>query len=177
MIIGITGRYCAGKDTAAEYFIKKEYIHYSLSDFIREEAKKRGLTPDRPTLIKLGNELREKNGPSVLAKMALAQMMPGKNYVITSIRNTAEVEELRKRKDFLFIAIDASVEIRWKRMQQRPDRPDNIKNLEDFISLEKQESSRDSTKQQLNLVFALADKVIMNDKDKKELYQQLDKLL
>ena len=37
MIIGLTGPYCSGKDTIAEYISREYgYIHYSLSDVIRE---------------------------------------------------------------------------------------------------------------------------------------------
>ena len=40
MIIGITGSYASGKDTVASILQEKGFIHYSLSDILREELKK-----------------------------------------------------------------------------------------------------------------------------------------
>ncbi len=44
MIIGVTGKMGAGKDTFAVYLGKKGFIHISLSDIIRQEAVARGLS-------------------------------------------------------------------------------------------------------------------------------------
>ena len=106
MIIGVTGKYASGKDSVAEYLVKKGFIHYSLSDEIREEAKKRGLKETRENLIQLGNELREKFGSGVLAERVLLKILMNlfpigkkineeRNYVLTSIRNPEEVKVLQ----------------------------------------------------------------------------------
>ena len=70
MIIGLTGKNAAGKGEVAEYLKKKGFSYFSLSDILRDEAKKRNLEPTRENLIPLGNELREKFGPNFLAKKA-----------------------------------------------------------------------------------------------------------
>jgi len=41
MIIGITGNYCSGKDTAAEILKRMNFFHTSFSDILREELKTR----------------------------------------------------------------------------------------------------------------------------------------
>ena len=69
MIIGLCGKNASGKGEAANYLITKRFVYYSLSDIIREEATKRGLQHSRENMITLGNELREKSGPSCLAKL------------------------------------------------------------------------------------------------------------
>ena len=56
MIIGITGPYCSGKDTVAEYLAGMSFRHISLSDMIRNELRGKGKTPTRAALIKKGNE-------------------------------------------------------------------------------------------------------------------------
>ncbi|MDR2427358.1 MAG: AAA family ATPase [Endomicrobium sp.] len=69
MIIGLTGSYCSGKDTVADYISQKHgYKHFSLSDVIREIMKEAGLEPTRENLITFGTNLREENGNGVLAK-------------------------------------------------------------------------------------------------------------
>ena len=94
MIIGVTGKMGAGKDTFAVYLGKKGFIHISLSDIIRQEAVARGIEPSCRNLQDLGNVLRREYGNGVLSKMAQKRIIPGKNYVVTSIRNVGEIEVL-----------------------------------------------------------------------------------
>ena len=95
MIIGITGSYGAGKDTAAEILRKMNFFHVSFSDFLREELKKSGQKISRDALIRLGNELRLNRGADILAQQALVGVKDGENYVFTSIRNPDEVRSLQ----------------------------------------------------------------------------------
>ena len=67
MIIGLTGKNAAGKGEIANYLKTKGFVYYSLSDVIREEATKRGLEHTRDNLIRLGTEMRETHGNSILA--------------------------------------------------------------------------------------------------------------
>ena len=55
MIIGLTGSYCSGKDTVADYIVKNNgFTHFSLSDEIRLLMKEQGIEPTRENLIKFG---------------------------------------------------------------------------------------------------------------------------
>ena len=95
MIVGITGFFSAGKDSAAEYLVAKGYRHVSLSDIIREEMRARGLEITINNLTRTGNELRSNEGPDVLACRALAILPDDADAVVTSIRHGAEVEAQR----------------------------------------------------------------------------------
>src|SRR5205823_13562960 len=103
MLIGLTGRNASGKGEVAKYLEKKSFYYYSLSDVIREEVRKRGHAMTRETLIDTGNELRQKNGPGVLAQRILTKVEDDKNYVIDSIRNASEVEALRAARNFKLV--------------------------------------------------------------------------
>ncbi len=178
MIIGVTGKYCAGKDTVAEILIKKSFYHYSLSDALRAELRLQGKEVIRENLINLGNQLRQNRGAGVLAEMALQNIKSDKNYVITSIRNPSEIEVLRKRKDFMLISIDAPVSVRFERMQSRAKVEDAaLKTIESFKSNEEREMSKDPTQQQLHKVIKMADVTINNDKAVEELQSKIDKVL
>ncbi|MCX5687163.1 MAG: AAA family ATPase, partial [Candidatus Omnitrophica bacterium] len=74
MIIGLTGANASGKGEVASYLKSKSFEYYSLSDILREEAKARGIESSRENLIRLGNELRERNGPSVLADFVIKKI-------------------------------------------------------------------------------------------------------
>ena len=137
MIIGLTGKNAAGKGEVAGYLKSKGFIYYSLSDIIREEATKRNLEHSRDNLIKIGNELRQNFAPSYLAQQINLKIKdnlkdnPKQNFAVDSIRSPFEARELMKNKDFILIGIDASLELRFKRLLER-NRLGDAKTLEDF---------------------------------------------
>ncbi len=177
MIIGLTGENCAGKSTIADYLMKKGFYYYSLSDIIREEVKAEGKSVTRENLIRKGNELREKFGPGILGAKLAQKIQDDKNYVIDSIRNPAEVEELRKLGRFFLFYVTAPAEVRFERIRSR-DREEDPRTFDAFLEIEKLEmSNAEKTKQNLMGTFALADKKIVNDGDRNELHDLVDRCL
>jgi dephospho-CoA kinase len=165
MIIGLTGSNCSGKDTVAEYISKRYgYKHFSLSDVIREIMKEKGIELVRENLIIFGTKLRKENGNGVLAKNVLGKMDLDGKYCITSIRHSDEVNELRKRKDFVLVNVDAPQDMRFKRMQRRK-RQGDPDTLEKFIELEKRECQTEGSEQQLRKTANMADVTFINDSD------------
>lgn len=173
MIIGLTGANASGKGEAASYLKSKGFIYYSLSDILREEAGARKIDPSRENLIKLGNELRRENGPSVLADLAVKNIGNKGNYVIDSIRSPFEVKALRKLNNFVLIGIDAPVEIRFKRLIER-GRPGDPKTLKEFIEKESKENIAKSTNQQLKSCLKLADAIIINDSTIEKFHKNIE---
>jgi len=173
MIIGLTGANASGKGEAARYLKLKGFEYYSLSDILREEAKLRGMDPSRENLIRLGNELREKYGPSVLANLVIKKAVAKKDYAIDSIRNPFEIKALRKLKGFTLLGIDTPVELRFKRMLNRK-RPGDPKTLEEFREKEKRENISSDTNQQLENCLKLANTIIINDSTIEEFHKKID---
>ncbi len=176
MIIGLTGKNGSGKTMVVDYLKSKGFETFSLSDILREEIRKKGLVEERENLIKTGNELREKYGPGILAKLALDKVKGKNKIAIDSIRNPYEIEELRKNKDFMLIGIDAPVELRYKRVVERKRVGENI-SLEQFIEIEKKENSEDEKKQQLNKCLEFVDEMIENVGGIGELHQKINFIL
>jgi dCMP deaminase len=176
MIIGVTGLNCAGKDTVAELLKEKNFYHISFSDILRNILKKRKKEITRENLIELGNELREKYSPSILAKIALRQMKQGENYVFSSIRNMGELELLQERDDFLLVNVTAPLNVRFERMKKRSTEQDPT-TFEEFKRLEQNERSEDKHKQQLHKITAAAKVTIVNDKEIDALRKKVDKLV
>jgi len=178
MIIGLTGSYCSGKDTVADYIVKNNgFIHFSLSDEIRLLMKEAGIEPTRENLIKFGTELRQKNGNGVLAQSVSKKFEQGKDYCITSIRHSQEVNTFKNIKNFVLINVDASQQLRFDRMQSRK-RPGDPQTLEKFIELEQKESQTSGSGQQVSLCCKMADIVFINDTNNiNELYKKIDNLL
>lgn len=177
MIIGITGKNCSGKGEFAAYLKDAGYTYYSLSDEIRDELKKNNIPESRESLIEMGNKLRSQYGPSALADMLIKKIEPGKNYVIDSIRNPAEVTALKKLPNFTLVEIKADDKIRYKRMCGR-NRQGDAHSFEEFIAQEKREmNNENSTMQQLDKTIKMADVVIENNIGITELHQKITKLL
>ena len=180
MIIGLTGSNGAGKGTIAEILKEKGFEYHSLSDELRRELKKRGVEENIDNLIAIGNELREKEGPATLSKRILKTINSSKrrNFIVDSIRNPAEIEELKKNKSFILIAVDAPIELRYDRVKGR-------KRTGDFVSFEKFREQEEvqlkggKTGQQLLKCMSMADFKLMNDHSierlKEKVYDILNK--
>ena len=177
MIIGLTGRNAAGKTEIAQYLINRGFVYYSLADEIREEAKRRGVEVSRDVLIELGNGLRAKFGPGVLAERMLPRLGHDRNYVVDSIRNPYEVEALRRRRDFVLMAVEAGQAVRFDRSRLRA-REGAAFRLDQFVLEEQRElSSDDPAAQQLLATHEMAGIVVNNDGSLEELHKTLDDLL
>lgn len=184
MIIGITGRIAAGKEVFVDYLKHRGFIHYNLSDILREELIKNNIEITRKNLQDCGDKLRKEEGGGVLIKRLNYKLNRNNNYVITGIRNPGEVLELRKQKDFVLIAINAPREQRFQRITKRA-KPSDPKTWEEFLIVDDRDycDKNDILGQQVGACIEMADFDVMNDsdiysfKDKlKEIYKKISKL-
>jgi dCMP deaminase len=177
MIIGLTGKNGSGKTAVSEYLQRRGFEYHSLSDEIREEVRRRSMEITREVLIRVGNELRERSGPGILAERILRRLDKSHNYVIDSIRNPSEVEVLRSRGDFTLLAVEADVTIRFERSRKR-GREGAVRTLHEFVAEEAPElDSRNPANQQLHATRQKADLVVINNGTLQELHRRLDELL
>jgi len=178
--IGVTGNNGGGKDTFANYLVSnKGFVHISLSDFIREETLRRGLELSRNNFHNVGNDMRVAFGADVLARRALDRMNGGKkNYTLTSIRNPREVRALQEAGDFVLVAIDAPVELRFNRIIERNRKNEReILSLEEFKRFEEDElSSQLSSSQQIGECIKMAKFFVSNDSDFATFEKRIDEL-
>ncbi len=185
MIIGLTSFTGAGKTTVTDYLVSKDFEYYSLSDILRQKLKSRQKEVTRENLQAVGNELRREHGNSVLADKTLERIEQdtgkdaggGKDFAVDSIRNPAEIEALRKNKDFTLVFIDAPIKLRFERTKARKREKDPT-TFKDFKKSEEKElQSKDSSNQQLLRCREMADFVIHNDSTLETLYKKIDELL
>lgn len=173
-LIGLTGTNGAGKGEAAAFLVRLGYAYLSLSDILREELSARGLEESRDNLIRIGNELREKSGPDVLARRT-GEKISGPT-VIDSIRNPKEIEFFRTLEGFILLAVDAPIEIRYERARTR-GRDESAATLEDFRKKEEMEMTGNESAQQLARCMVLADRLIINDGTLDDLHRRLEESL
>ncbi len=175
MIIGLTGTNASGKTTVLEYLISKNFEAHSLSDLLREELQQSGTEPTRENLIRIGNQLREQFGASVLADRVKFKIK-SKNAVIDSIRNPAEIESLRNLNNFYLISVDAPVELRFERAKAR-NRAEHLDSLTNFINWENQEKSQNMNHQNIDACIALSDYKLWNTGSYDDLRKNIDGIL
>lgn len=177
MIIGLTGRNASGKGTVAAWLQAQGFGYLSLSDAIRAYIRAQGHEPTRDRLIAAGRAMRAAGGPGVLAERTLAQMPPGADFIVDSVRNPAEVEVLRRVPGFVLVEVHADESTRYRRLSERA-RSGDARDFEEFRRQEAAElHSGDLAAQQLLATAALADVVVQNDGDVAALERELAALL
>jgi dephospho-CoA kinase len=110
VLVGLIGHIGSGKTSIANYLEGRGFLRVTLSDFLMDEAKARGLTPTRKNLQDLGDELRRVKGGSVLVRRALekAEHLGSTRLVIDGLRNPDEVRAVREVPNALLIGVTRS---------------------------------------------------------------------
>ena len=180
IVFGLTGKNASGKGTVAEILKKKNFTYHSLSDSLRDELKTLKKEETRENLIDIGNKLREKGGPGVLADKLIPKLNSGNNHIVDSIRNPLEVVSLRKEtllRRFFLISVDANSRLRYDRLCSR-GRIGDTDSWEKFVKQEeKEENNDDPNKQQLSRTMEMADYSIDNSGTLEELEAQVNRII
>ncbi|MBI2499607.1 dephospho-CoA kinase [Candidatus Woesearchaeota archaeon] len=185
MIIGLTGTIASGKGTFSNYLKEKGFNYITLSDLVREEARKKRLQIQREILQDIGNSMREKYGKGYWAKKAIEKIDIGENWIIDGIRNIGEVDEIRKVNGSVIIGIDAPEDIRLRRVKKRNKskeegrKDSDPKAIEEMKRLEKRDRGFHEPEhgQQVLKCLELANFKIINDSSLEEFYEKIDELL
>lgn len=176
--IGLVGSMVSGKGTVAKYLKELGFTYDSLSDRVREEAVLRNIPITRTNLQNLGNDLRLRFGPHILAERTLELLGDRTNrLVLDGLRNPAEIAFLKKALGMTIVGIDAPLEMRLEWYLQRAegrgeDTPSEagfyVSNNRDFGIGEPDAG------QQVQRCLAMADILIQNDGSKKQLLTEVD---
>ncbi|MDO8518113.1 MAG: AAA family ATPase [bacterium] len=179
MIIGITGTDGGGKGAVVEYLVgQKGFIHCSARVLFVDEIKKRGLEVNRANTRIVANDMRATHGDDFL--IAEYQRRTGfdtaKNYVVESLRTTAEVATLKKFGGILW-AVDADKHARYERIQLRASGTDEV-SFEEFVAHEALEmNDPDPHGMQKAKVIAAADHIFYNNGTQADLFAQVEEVL
>jgi len=177
MVIGITGTLGAGKGTVVKFLLGKGFKHYSVRAFLIEEILRRGLEVNRANMVIVANDLRERFGPSyIVEELYKKAEEEGGDAVIESIRCPGEVEALKKKKGFVLFAVDADIEVRYRRIIERGSETDRV-SFDEFVADEQKEMSSDPNKGNLRKCVEMADYVFKNDWTIEDLHRRVGKVL
>ena len=180
-IIGIAGTNGSGKDALG--YIRQSLaksLTVSLSDILRHELDKKGISHERENLRSLSAEWRATEGPGVLAVRTIEQYHEQKEarnltgLSIVSLRHPAEAQAI-KDAGGMVIWVDADIRVRYERITHRGEgRAEDQKTFEEFSAEEKAEMSPEGNNEGLNMsgVRDLADIKITNDFESLDEYEK-----
>lgn len=176
-LIGVAGTNGSGKDTVAHMLAERHnYLFISVSDLLRDEARKRGLPIEREVLRTISAEWRRKFGLGVLVDKAVEQYKSSTQQyaglVAVPMRNTGEAQHLKDLGGTL-VWVDADPEVRYARISSRQRTAEDNKTFEEFLAEEKAEMQRSGDEATLNVaeVKPLSDIFLMNNGDDMEAFK------
>jgi len=175
MIIGLTGSMGSGKGEVVKILEKVGFQYITLSQMVREEARKRGVPEEREKLMEVGNSMRAAEGNGVLAKRALKKIAESDEdkWVVDGIRNPAEVDELRKGEDVHIVGLHADRELLIERILKRNRESDPNNREEVLHKIEREWGKGESQEgQQMEKCVQKADIIIENEGTLEELDQR-----
>jgi len=171
-VIGFCGLPGSGKSTVLKAIENLGTI-ITMGDVIRNEAKRRNITPSDDNLGKIALELRKNYGPEIIAERCVDLVKKLKSEVcfIDGLRSLAEVKVFRKYWKFPLIATIVDENIRYERLSKRK-RPDDPNSLRDIRERDQRE-----IKFGLNEVIENANYKINNNLSEAEVQQETRALI
>lgn len=121
--IGVVGGIASGKTTVSNVLIDHGYGVISLSNFVREELIRRGITAaNRNDYFEAANAMRRTHGKDILERLAVEKIARDgiRRFVIDGMRTPEGVDYLRKVfHDLLIIGVETPMEERIRRVMSR----------------------------------------------------------
>lgn len=173
--IAIVGMVGAGKTMASRYFQRQGFEYIRFGQTVMDEVKRQGLRicEKNERLVREG--LRKKHGMAVMAKLnypKIKKALKVSHVVADGVYSWAEYLYLEKKlkEKIVVLAIQASPEIRYRRITQRRTRPLSAKLAQsrDWADIENIQKAGP---------IAMADYTIINEGDISQLEKTLDQFL
>lgn len=174
-LVGLIGTNGAGKSHVCRLLQETGFAVVSLSDQVRLEAKRRGYPLTRDSLTQLANEMKATRGQDCLAKDIFDEVKDQDRVVFDSIRNESEILFLN-HNGVVFLGIDAPIELRFHRIQQR-NRVDDQIDFTTFVQQDCRERDGSSSGQNITLALSYCETIIYNYGTEDELNQHVRQFL
>jgi uncharacterized protein YprB with RNaseH-like and TPR domain/predicted nuclease with RNAse H fold/dephospho-CoA kinase len=120
VVVGISGRICAGKTTAARFLERQGFAYTRFSLVVDDEIKKLGERPNRELRQRIGLEINRTKGQKWLCEQTLARVGSQPLIVVDGLRFLEDRAFFFERfgSRFLHLHIVAPHELREKRYRQ-----------------------------------------------------------
>lgn len=179
IVVCVVGQPGSGKDTLANFLAeKRNFWHISTGNIIREEMRARNIPTDRENMRVFSQDMRKKMGNSYPANIAaIAASKNTCNTVISGPRNLAEVEVFKNKfgKNFILIAVDAPIKVRYERIKNGRGRAGDSINFAQFKVQE--DAELNSGTHELSKLLSMADYTLDNSKSSLKMFSKIDSIL
>jgi len=176
-IIAFVGLAGAGKSTAVDYIIEKDYPKVYFGGIIYAAMNEAGvdITPESQQIFR--EKIRETEGKDFVVKRVIQQtkdlIEAGQHrIVLDGLYSWTEYKALKHEfpGELSTVAVVAPKKLRHRRLANRPERPFTQEEADkrDWTEIEKLEKGGP---------IAIADHFIINDGDLNNLHKQIDKIL
>lgn len=174
LIIGLTGRICAGKTTISEYLRNKHGAgEFRFSNILKDILKRLHMANKRENLQALGAGIRECMGPNALLDAMVGDLEQNGSEVavLDGVRYPNEVEMIQTLKGVV-INVSAPEKVRYERAVSRGTRGEADMTLEQFRANEQKE-----TEKHLDKMAEIADYTIENIGSFDDIYAKIEQIL
>lgn len=179
LIIAICGESGAGKSTTTEKLKNMDFISYSLSGFLRQEAEGALGSPTRIQVQKHGKSMQEQHGNDYYARLLeeKSDLFLQSHAVIDGLRNEDELAYLRNRAaqagaTLKLLALVLDSDTRFQRVTGRARSGDPTA-LEQFVADDARANGAEGAFQNNQRLIELADGKIENTGDMETLHKAL----
>lgn len=188
ILFGISGTNGSGKDSLGEYLAAEfNFLFVSVTELLRDEARKRGLPVEREALRTISAEWRRESGLGVLVDKSIEMYnneggdVAYSGLVMASMRNPGEADTIHELGGKM-IWLDADPKIRYERIRAagRGRGAEDNKTFEEFLAEQEAEMkhSGDSATLSMADVKDRCDIFITNESnDMKVFYKTVKKSL
>ncbi|MCD6383624.1 MAG: AAA family ATPase [Thermoplasmata archaeon] len=146
-VLAFTGLPASGKGAVAQYLERLGYPVISMGDVVREYYRREvGGAMDPDSVGEYAGRMRKAHGEDIWARRTLEYIKDrfptGGVIVIDGIRSPKEVERFKSDLggDFLLVAVEAPLEVRFERAVQR-GRVDEVRTIEELRRRDERETS------------------------------------
>lgn len=176
VIIGLTGQIACGKGVIKKFLIENyKASDYRFSTILRDVLKRLHVEQTRTNIQNMSTLLRQMFGEDILANV-MADDVKGNDdnfIVIDGIRRLADIKHLQQIPGFFLVSVEASEEVRYKRVIERNENPGDDKKT--FAEFQKDDIAE--TEVQIPETMSHADFAINNDGTWEELWAQIHDLV
>jgi len=176
IILGLVGQIASGKDTVADYLIKKYRAEkISFSQPFRDIMKRMQIPINRVNLSRLGNDLRRDFGKDILSKVIARDVLNSraKIVILPNVRMEEDIIHLKKIPGFYLVAVEADARTRFERLRKRDQyEDDRTKTWPEF-----QRDAKLYTERHIRGIMEKAPYRLDNNGTFKDLHKQVEDLL
>ena len=176
IVIGLAGQISSGKDTIADYIVKKYGgVSLSFSQPLRDILNRAFQPIDRANLVWLGQTLVDRFGTDILSKIIYKEIESSdkKIFVLPNIRREGDVSCFKDLPGYILIGVETDPKICYERLVKRSQNVDDqVKTWEQF-----QKDLQLSTEVTIDGLIKKSSIQINNNGSLEDLYKQVDKMI